>query len=112
MSTTKKLTDLSATTTPPSSSLVYIVDPTDTSQDPTGSSKKVTLENVLYGSSTALMSDSTNKRFVTDAEKTVIGDTSGENTGDQTLNSLLPTQSGNNGKFYIAEVSNAYSDEK
>ena len=107
MSTTKKLTDLSATTTPPSSSLVYIVDPTDTSQDPTGSSKKVTLENVLYGSSTALMSDSTNKRFVTDAEKTVIGDTSGENTGDQTLNSLLPTQSGNNGKFLTTDGTDA-----
>lgn len=34
---------------------------------------------------TADIADSTNKRYVTDAEKTVIGNTSGTNTGDQTL---------------------------
>lgn len=37
---------------------------------------------------TAILSDSTNKRYCTDAEKTVIGNTSGTNTGDQTLSSL------------------------
>lgn len=39
---------------------------------------------------TANITDSANKRFVTDAEKTVIGNTSGTNTGDQTFNSLSP----------------------
>jgi hypothetical protein len=35
--------------------------------------------------STADIADSTNKRYVTDAQLTVIGNTSGTNTGDQTL---------------------------
>lgn len=34
---------------------------------------------------TADIADSTNKRYVTDAQQTVIGNTSGTNTGDQTL---------------------------
>ena len=36
---------------------------------------------------TADIADSTNKRYVTDAEKTVIGNTSGTNTGDNAANS-------------------------
>lgn len=40
---------------------------------------------------TAIVADSLNKRYVTDAQKTVIGNTSGTNTGDQT------TVSGNAG---------------
>jgi hypothetical protein len=36
-------------------------------------------------STTANITDATNKRFCTDAEKTVIGNTSGVNTGNQTL---------------------------
>ena len=37
---------------------------------------------------TADISDSTNKRYVTDAQLTVIGNTSGTNTGDNAVNSL------------------------
>lgn len=39
---------------------------------------------------TADISDSTNKRYVTDANLTVIGNTSGTNTGDQDLSNLAP----------------------
>lgn len=51
----------------------------------------VGLENVVNAdtTTTANISDSTNKRFVTDAEKTVIGNTSGINTGDQDLSGKL-----------------------
>ena len=38
---------------------------------------------------TADISDSTNKRYVTDAQLTVIGNTSGTNTGDETQSSIL-----------------------
>lgn len=37
---------------------------------------------------TADIADSTNKRYVTDAQSTVIGNTSGTNTGDNAVNSL------------------------
>lgn len=37
---------------------------------------------------TANVNDSTNKRYVTDAEQIVIGNTSGTNTGDNAVNSL------------------------
>lgn len=39
---------------------------------------------------TADIADSTNKRYVTDAQATVIGNTSGTNTGDQNLSGLVP----------------------
>jgi len=39
---------------------------------------------------TANITDALNKRFVTDAEKTVIGNTSGTNTGDKTFDQLSP----------------------
>lgn len=42
--------------------------------------------------STAGLTDSTDKRFCTDAEKVVIGNTSGTNTGDQSVASLGLTQ--------------------
>lgn len=38
---------------------------------------------------TANINDSTNKRYVTDAQSTVIGNTSGTNTGDETQSSIL-----------------------
>lgn len=38
---------------------------------------------------TANINDSTNKRYVTDAQLTVIGNTSGTNTGDETQSSIL-----------------------
>lgn len=39
---------------------------------------------------TANINDSSNKRYVTDAQLTVIGNTSGTNTGDQDLSGLVP----------------------
>jgi uncharacterized protein DUF5907 len=39
---------------------------------------------------TADIADSTNKRYVTDAQQTIITNTSGTNTGDQTLPTTLP----------------------
>lgn len=39
---------------------------------------------------TADIPDSTDKRYVTEAEKTVLGNTSGTNTGDQDLSGLVP----------------------
>jgi len=42
---------------------------------------------------TADIADSTNKRYVTDANLVVIGNTSGTNTGDQDLSSLAPKAS-------------------
>ena len=39
---------------------------------------------------TADIADSTNKRYVTDAQQTVISNTSGTNTGDQTIPTSLP----------------------
>lgn len=38
--------------------------------------------------STSVIADSTDKRYVTDAQRTVLGNTSGTNTGDQTKTSL------------------------
>lgn len=38
---------------------------------------------------TANITDSTNKRFITDAQQTVLGNTSGTNTGDQDLSGLM-----------------------
>lgn len=60
----------------------------------TGSTKtKITYDSkglVTSGSdaTTADIADSTDKRYVTDAELTVIGNTSGTNTGDDAVNSL------------------------
>jgi hypothetical protein len=50
---------------------------------------QVGLGNVpdLDTSTTANITDSTNKRFVTDAQQTIIGNTSGTNTGDNATNS-------------------------
>ncbi len=42
---------------------------------------------------TTNITDSTNKRFVTNAQQTVIGNTSGTNTGDQSLAGLQPLDS-------------------
>lgn len=51
---------------------------------------QVGLSNVpnLDTSTTSNITDSTNKRFVTDAQQTVISSTSGTNTGDQNLSGL------------------------
>jgi hypothetical protein len=54
---------------------------------------QVGLSNVLNVDTTTTtnITDSTNKRFVTDAEKTILGNTSGTNTGDQDLSSYAQT---------------------
>jgi hypothetical protein len=46
-----------------------------------------------HGATTADISDSTNKRYVTDAQLTVLGNTSGTNTGDET-NATIKTKLG------------------
>jgi hypothetical protein len=48
---------------------------------------QVGLGNVVNAdtTTTANITDSTNKRFVNDAEKTIISNTSGSNTGDQVI---------------------------
>jgi len=59
-----------------------------TSGNPHGVTKSdVGLSNVVNSdtTTTANITDSSNKRFVTDAQLTVIGNTSGTNTGDQDL---------------------------
>ena len=59
---------------------------------------------------TADFADSLNKRFCTDAQKTVIGNTSGTNTGDQDLSSLAPKTSPvftGQGNFTTAPVATA-----
>ena len=50
----------------------------------------VGLSNVANAdtTTTANITDSTNKRFITDAQQTVLGNTSGTNTGDNAVNSL------------------------
>jgi hypothetical protein len=52
---------------------------------------QVGLSNVpnVDTSTTANITDSTNKRFVTDAQQTIISNTSGTNTGDQDLSALM-----------------------
>lgn len=71
---------------------------------------------------TADVADSTNKRYVTDAQLTVIGNTSGTNTGDQDLSSYATTSAANsyadgkvadainNGTTTIAPSQNAVFD--
>ena len=44
---------------------------------------------LLSGTTTADIADSTNKRYVTDAQLTVLGNTSGTNTGDETQSSIF-----------------------
>lgn len=71
------LTELAAT--PDGSDILYIVD------DPGGTpiSKKITVDNLLGSKADALGADD---NYVTDAEKVVIGNTSGTNSGDNSAN--------------------------
>ena len=59
-----------------------------------GSNYKNTLEDVKVfvkdGLNTSEVTETTDKKYVTDAEKVVIGNTSGTNTGDQDISDLQP----------------------
>lgn len=59
---------------------------------------------------TADVADSADKRFVTDAQKTVIGNTSGTNTGDQDLSGLVPTSRTVNSKALSSNIVLTTSD--
>lgn len=59
---------------------------------------------------TANISDSSDKRFVTDAQKTVLGNTSGANTGDQDLSALALKATTVNGHALSANVTVSASD--
>lgn len=59
--------------------------------NPHGTSKSdIGLGNVVNADTTTTLNitDSTNKRFVTDAEKTILSNTSGTNTGDETQSTI------------------------
>lgn len=67
---------------------------------------------ILSGSdaTTADIADSTNKRYVTDANLTVIGNTSGTNTGDQDLSTYQPYTTATTGSvisFIVPQVYNS-----
>lgn len=72
-----------------------LADKLDKNTPITGSTKtKITydadgLVTAGANATTADINDSTNRRYVTDAEKTVIGNTSGTNTGDQDLSGYV-----------------------
>lgn len=64
----------------------------DDGTNPHGTTKTdIGLSNVVNAdtTTTANITDSLNKRFVTDAEKTILGNTIGTNTGDQDLSGKL-----------------------
>lgn len=88
---TSQLTNDSGYITSAAASSVYVAKTTTVNGHALSSNVTVTktdvgLSNVpnLDTSTSANITDSTNKRFVTDAQQTVIGNTSGTNTGDQT----------------------------
>lgn len=86
-----KLTDLSADTSLQDADLVMIVDVSNTSMDASGTNLKVLMSNLWAYIKTkadtyyapVLGADD---NYVTDAEKIVIGNTSGTNTGDNATN--------------------------
>lgn len=61
---------------------------------------------------TADIADSTNKRYVTDANLTVIGNTSGTNTGDQTATTVANTPAGNIAATTVQAAINELDTEK
>ena len=57
--------------------------------------------HMIQPSSNSLIADSTNKRYCTDADKVVIGNTSGVNSGDQ-LHTVIGDSTNNTDYFLIA----------
>jgi len=84
----------------------------------TGNPHNVTKSDISLGnvsnidcSTTSSISDSTDKRFVTDAQLTVLGNTSGTNTGDSAgHSSLVPTSRTVNGHVLSSDVTVTKSD--
>lgn len=87
-----KLTDRTALVTPADGDFYVTTDVSDTSDAATGTDKKITWANIKAGMKTytdtlyaAVLG--TDDNYVTDAEKVIIGNTSGTNTGDNATNS-------------------------
>ena len=72
----------------------------------TGASDAATARTNLGLSTTANQSDSTDKRFCSDAQKTVIGNTSGTNSGDQTI-TLTSDVTGSGAGSLAATIANS-----
>jgi hypothetical protein len=68
------------------------------------------LVTVGEDATTADIADSADKRYCTDAQKTVISNTSGTNTGDQDLSTLVPKTTTVNGHALSANVTVTKSD--
>lgn len=62
-----------------------------------------------HGATTNDIPDYLNKRYVTDAEKTILSNTSGTNTGDQDLSGLVPYTGATNDVDLGAHIINAQS---
>ena len=89
----------------------------DTTNDEVDIDVSITKSDVGLGnvpntdcSTSANITDSVNKRFVTDAQKTVIGNTSGTNTGDQDLSGLVPKTTTVNSKALNSNITLSASD--
>jgi hypothetical protein len=61
---------------------------------------------------TADIADSTNRRYVTDAQQTVIGNTSGTNTGDQTITLTGDVTGSGTGSFAATIANDAVTNSK
>lgn len=61
---------------------------------------------------TADIADSTNRRYVTDAQQTVIGNTSGANTGDQTITLTGDVTGSGTGSFAATIAADAVTNSK
>ena len=86
MATDKKISELTSNPT--------INGSEEIAEERGGSNYKNTLQDVKTfvkdGLNTSEVAETTNKKYVTDAEKVVIGNTSGTNTGDQDISGLQP----------------------